>query len=72
MASAAKKAGVHTMVAFNNLKTPAALVAKQIIDRGEIGEPIRFRGGSIKDFQRSLAALVMALLARACRKWSLG
>jgi predicted dehydrogenase len=44
MASAAKKAGVHTMVAFNNLKTPAALVAKQIIDRGEIGEPIRFRG----------------------------
>ena len=44
MASAAKKAGVHTMVAFNNLKTPAALVAKQIIDRGEIGKPIRFRG----------------------------
>jgi predicted dehydrogenase len=44
MASAAKKAGVHTLVAFNNLKTPAALVAKQIIDRGEIGEPIRFRG----------------------------
>ena len=44
MASAATKAGVHTLVAFNNLKTPAALVAKQIIDRGEIGEPIRFRG----------------------------
>jgi predicted dehydrogenase len=35
------------MVAFNNLKTQAALVAKQIIDRGEIGEPIRFRGRSI-------------------------
>jgi predicted dehydrogenase len=44
MAAAARKAGVHTMVAFNNLKTPAALVAKQIIERGEIGEPIRFRG----------------------------
>jgi predicted dehydrogenase len=44
MAAAAKKAGVHTMVAFNNLKTPAAMVAKQIIDRGEIGEPVRFRG----------------------------
>ena len=36
MAVAAKKAGVNTLVAFNNVKTPAALVAKQIIDRGEI------------------------------------
>src|SRR5215469_7350895 len=44
MAAAAKKADVRTMVAFNNLKTPAALVAKQIIERGEIGQPIRFRG----------------------------
>jgi len=44
MAAAAKQADVRTMVAFNNLKTPAALVAKQIIERGEIGEPIRFRG----------------------------
>jgi predicted dehydrogenase len=44
MAAAANKAGVHTLVAFNNLKTPAALVAKQIIERGEIGEPVRFRG----------------------------
>ena len=39
-----EEGGVHSMVAFNNLKTPAAMVAKQIIDRGEIGEPIRFRG----------------------------
>src|SRR5258708_5398713 len=44
MAAAARKAGVKTLVAFNNIKTPAALVAKQIIDRGEIGVPIRFRG----------------------------
>src|SRR6516165_587712 len=44
MAAAAQKAGVQTLVAFNNIKTPAALVAKQIIERGEIGEPIRFRG----------------------------
>ena len=44
MAAAAKKAGVQTLVAFNNIKTPAALVAKQIIERGEIGEPVRFRG----------------------------
>src|ERR1700758_875493 len=44
MAAAAKKAGGQTLVAFNNIKTPAALVAKQIIDRGEIGQPVRFRG----------------------------
>jgi predicted dehydrogenase len=44
MAAAAKKAGVKTLVAFNNIKTPAALVAKQIIERGEIGELVRFRG----------------------------
>ena len=44
MAAASSKAGVKTLVAFNNIKTPAALVAKQIIDRGEIGELVRFRG----------------------------
>ena len=44
MAAAAKKAGVKTMVAFNNIKTPAAMLAKQIIARGEIGAPMRFRG----------------------------
>src|SRR6516162_10526395 len=44
MAAAASKAGVKTLVAFNNIKTPAALVAKQIIERGEIGELVRFRG----------------------------
>jgi predicted dehydrogenase len=44
MAAAARKAGVNTLVAFNNIKTPAALVAKQIIERGEIGRLVRFRG----------------------------
>src|SRR6202171_5673989 len=43
MAAAAKKAGGKTLVAFNNIKTPAALVAKQIIERGEMGELVRFR-----------------------------
>src|SRR5260370_2641073 len=42
MAAAAKKAGVKTLVAFNNIKTPAALVAKQIIERSEIGEFVLF------------------------------
>lgn len=44
MAEAARRAGVKTMVAFNNVKTPAAMLAKQLIARGEIGTPTRFRG----------------------------
>jgi predicted dehydrogenase len=44
MTAAAVKAGVKTMVAFNNVKTPAAMLAKQLIDRGDIGQPMRFRG----------------------------
>ncbi|MGH7105798.1 MAG: Gfo/Idh/MocA family protein [Acetobacteraceae bacterium] len=44
LADAAERAGTATMVAFNNLKTPAALLARQLIDRGEIGRLTRFRG----------------------------
>ena len=44
MAAAAKKSGKVTMVAFNNVKTPAAMYAKRLIDEGAIGKPIRFRG----------------------------
>lgn len=44
MAEAARHAGVKTMVAFNNIKTPAAMLAKQLIERGDIGTPVRFRG----------------------------
>ena len=44
MTAAAKKAGVKTMVAFNNIKTPAAMLAKKLIDNGDIGTPMRFRG----------------------------
>lgn len=44
MTAAAEAAGVKTMVAFNNVKTPAAMLARQIIDAGEIGTPTRFRG----------------------------
>lgn len=44
MTAAAKAKGVYTMVAFNNVKTPAAMLARQIIDAGEIGTPTRFRG----------------------------
>ncbi|MDE3027190.1 MAG: Gfo/Idh/MocA family oxidoreductase [Paracoccaceae bacterium] len=44
MAAAAKAKGVKTMVAFNNIKTPAAMLARQLIERGDIGTPTRFRG----------------------------
>ncbi|PKH26711.1 oxidoreductase [Enterobacterales bacterium CwR94] len=44
MTAAARLKGVKTMVAFNNIKTPAALLAKKIIERGDIGTPVRFRG----------------------------
>ncbi|GGO84493.1 myo-inositol 2-dehydrogenase [Marinobacterium nitratireducens] len=44
MTAAAQAKGVKTFVAFNNIKTPAAMLARQLIERGEIGEPIRFRG----------------------------
>ena len=44
MAAAAAKGRVKTMVAFNNIKTPAAMYAKRLIDEGAIGRPTRFRG----------------------------
>jgi predicted dehydrogenase len=44
MAAVAAKAGVRTMVAFNNVKTPSAMYAKRLIEEGAIGRPTRFRG----------------------------
>jgi predicted dehydrogenase len=44
MQAAAAARGVKTMVAFNNVKAPAAIVAREMILRGDIGTPIRFRG----------------------------
>ncbi len=44
MAEAAARRGVKTMVAFNNVKTPAAIFARKLIEDGAIGKPIRFRG----------------------------
>jgi predicted dehydrogenase len=43
MAAAARAKGVKTMTAFNNIKTPAAMLAKQLINNGDIGTPTRFR-----------------------------
>jgi len=44
LAAAAQAAKIKTMVAFNNIKTPAALLAQKLIERGDIGKLTRFRG----------------------------
>jgi predicted dehydrogenase len=44
LAEASEAKGVKSMVAFNNIKTPAALLARKLIERGDIGTPTRFRG----------------------------
>lgn len=44
MRDSARAQSVPTMVSFNNIKQPAVMLARQIIDAGEIGQPIRFRG----------------------------
>ncbi|VDC08901.1 Inositol 2-dehydrogenase [Klebsiella pneumoniae] len=68
MAQAARRAGVKTMVAFNNIKTPAALLAKQIIARGDIGEPVRFRGTFDQGFYNDPNLPVLALLENPRRQ----
>lgn len=44
MLEAADAAGVRTMVGFNYLKSPATLLAKQLIDDGKLGDLWHFRG----------------------------
>jgi predicted dehydrogenase len=44
MVEAAEKAGIKTMVGFNYLKNPAALLAQKMIAAGELGEIYHFRG----------------------------
>lgn len=47
---AAEAAGVTTMVGFNYLKNPMITLAKEIVDSGEIGEIIGFRGIHAEDY----------------------
>ena len=44
MTQAAEAAGVKTLVGFNYLKNPAAGLAKEIVEGGDIGEVVHFRG----------------------------
>ncbi|CNB50923.1 Gfo/Idh/MocA family protein [Yersinia similis] len=49
MMAAATRAGVKTLVGFNYIKNPSAKLAKEIIERGEIGEVIHFYGTHNED-----------------------
>ncbi len=44
MTQVAEAAGVKTLVGFNYLKNPAAGLAKEIVEAGDIGEVVHFRG----------------------------
>ena len=50
MYEAAKKAGVQTLVGFNYIKNPTTQLAREIIERGEIGEVIHFYGTHNEDY----------------------
>jgi predicted dehydrogenase len=48
--AAVEKSGVISIVGFNYLKNPAQAFAKQLIESGELGEIILFRGTFDQDF----------------------
>lgn len=53
MYEAAQKAGVKTLVGFNYIKNPTTQLAREIIQRGEIGEVIHFYGTHNEDYLAS-------------------
>jgi predicted dehydrogenase len=50
MALAAERAGVKTLVGYNYIKNPATQLARQMIENGEIGEIVHFRGTHNEDY----------------------
>lgn len=50
MTEAAEAAGIKTLVGFNYIKNPTVQLAKEIIDQGEIGEVVHFRGTFNEDY----------------------
>lgn len=53
MTAAAEAAGVKTLVGYNYLHNPAIRLAKDIIEAGEIGEIVHFRGAHFEDYLAS-------------------
>ncbi len=50
MVDSAEAAGIKTMVGLNYLKNPITILAKDIIESGEIGDVISFRGQHLEDY----------------------
>ncbi|HIE50287.1 MAG TPA: Gfo/Idh/MocA family oxidoreductase [Armatimonadetes bacterium] len=50
MVQAVKEAGVVNMVCHNYRRAPAVMLAKQLIDQGELGEIYHFRGTYLQDW----------------------
>ena len=50
MAEAAEKAGVTTLVGFNYIKNPVQILARELIEQGEIGAITYYRGRFNSDF----------------------
>jgi len=53
MTEAAEKAGVRTLVGYNYLHNPVIRLAKEMIEAGEIGEIVHFRGAHFEDYLAS-------------------
>jgi predicted dehydrogenase len=56
MVDAAEVAGIPTAVGFNYLKNPMVALAKEIVESGEIGEVVSFRGIHAEDYLTDPAA----------------
>ncbi len=56
MTEAAEAAGVQTFVGFNYLKNPLLATAREMIDAGEIGDVVSFRGIHAEDYMVDPAA----------------
>lgn len=50
MTEAARRAGVRTLVGYNYLRNPQLVLAKSLIERGEIGAVTHFRGVYDEDY----------------------
>ena len=56
MVDAAEQTGVQTVVGFNYLKNPMVALAREIVECGEIGEVVNFRGIHAEDYMADPAA----------------
>ncbi|WP_267905949.1 Gfo/Idh/MocA family protein [Marinomonas spartinae] len=50
MTQSAEAAGIKTLVGFNYIKNPTVQLAKEIIQQGEIGDVVHFRGTFNEDY----------------------